>query len=105
MRIDGLAQWVPEEDERVEERRGRPAALGRRAAGRGAGGRDATGPAPRWTFGGCWPSPSGWPGRRPAVRARERVAVWAGNIPEWVVLEFGAALAGLTLVTVDPACG
>src|SRR6202021_1777715 len=33
----------------------------------------------------------------------ERVAVWASNIPEWVVLEFGAALAGLTLVTVNPA--
>ncbi len=33
----------------------------------------------------------------------ERVAVWAPNIPEWEVLEFGAALAGLTLVTVNPA--
>jgi fatty-acyl-CoA synthase len=33
----------------------------------------------------------------------ERVAVWANNIPVWVVLEFGAALAGLTLVTVNPA--
>ena len=33
----------------------------------------------------------------------ERVAVWAGNCPEWVFLEFGAALAGLTLVTVNPA--
>src|ERR1700743_1976696 len=33
----------------------------------------------------------------------ERVAVWAANCPEWVLLEFGAALAGLTLVTVNPA--
>ena len=33
----------------------------------------------------------------------ERVAVWAGNIPEWVVLELAAALAGLTLVAVNPA--
>ncbi len=33
----------------------------------------------------------------------ERVAVWAHNIPEWVVLEFGAAMAGLVLVTVNPA--
>jgi len=33
----------------------------------------------------------------------ERIAVWAPNLPEWVVLEFGAALAGLTLVTVNPA--
>lgn len=33
----------------------------------------------------------------------ERVAVWSPNSPEWVLLEFGAALAGLTLVTVNPA--
>jgi len=33
----------------------------------------------------------------------ERVAVWAPNIPEWVILEFGAGLAGLVLVTVNPA--
>jgi fatty-acyl-CoA synthase len=33
----------------------------------------------------------------------ERVAVWAPTMPEWVILEFGAALAGVTLVTVNPA--
>jgi fatty-acyl-CoA synthase len=33
----------------------------------------------------------------------ERVAVWAPNSPEWLLLEFGAALAGVTLVTVNPA--
>ena len=33
----------------------------------------------------------------------ERVAVWAPNIAEWVILEYGAALAGLVLVTVNPA--
>ena len=33
----------------------------------------------------------------------ERVAVWAPNSPEWLVAAFGAALAGLTLVTVNPA--
>jgi fatty-acyl-CoA synthase len=33
----------------------------------------------------------------------ERIAVWAPNCPEWILLEFGAALAGLTLVTVNPA--
>ncbi len=33
----------------------------------------------------------------------ERVAVWSGNCPEWVLLEFAAGLAGLTLVTVNPA--
>src|SRR6478609_6944606 len=33
----------------------------------------------------------------------EHVAVWAHNVPEWVMLEYGAALAGLTLVTVNPS--
>src|SRR3954451_14839861 len=32
----------------------------------------------------------------------ERVAVWAYNLPEWIMLEFGAGLAGLVLVTVNP---
>jgi acyl-CoA synthetase (AMP-forming)/AMP-acid ligase II len=32
----------------------------------------------------------------------ERVAVWAPNNPQWTVLQFGAALAGLILVTVNP---
>jgi len=32
-----------------------------------------------------------------------RIAVWANNIPEWVVLEYAAALAGMTIVTVNPA--
>ena len=42
-----------------------------------------------------------------ALRARfepgDRVAVWAGNSPAWVLLEFAAGLAGVTLVTVNPA--
>ncbi len=33
----------------------------------------------------------------------ERVAVWAPNEPEWELLELGAALAGVVLVTVNPA--
>jgi fatty-acyl-CoA synthase len=33
----------------------------------------------------------------------EHVAIWAANGPQWVMIEFGAALAGLTLVTVNPA--
>jgi acyl-CoA synthetase (AMP-forming)/AMP-acid ligase II len=33
----------------------------------------------------------------------DRVAIWANNIPEWVVLELAAALAGMTIVTVNPA--
>jgi fatty-acyl-CoA synthase len=33
----------------------------------------------------------------------DRVAVWAHNIPEWLLLEFGCSLAGIVLVTVNPA--
>ena len=33
----------------------------------------------------------------------DHVAVWAPNVPEWVLLQYGAALAGLVLVTVNPA--
>ena len=32
-----------------------------------------------------------------------RIAVYANNSPEWVLLEFASAMAGLTLVTVNPA--
>ena len=42
-----------------------------------------------------------------AVRAHfepgERLAVWAPNVPEWMILEFGCAMAGVILVTVNPA--
>jgi fatty-acyl-CoA synthase len=33
----------------------------------------------------------------------ERVALWAANIPEWVLLLYGCAIAGVVLVTVNPA--
>jgi fatty-acyl-CoA synthase len=33
----------------------------------------------------------------------DHVAIWVANQPEWVLVEFGAALAGLALVTVNPA--
>jgi fatty-acyl-CoA synthase len=36
-------------------------------------------------------------------RPGERIAVWAPNIPEWVILEYAAGLAGLVLVTANPA--
>ncbi len=32
-----------------------------------------------------------------------RIAVWAPNIIEWVLLEFASAMAGVTLVTVNPS--
>jgi fatty-acyl-CoA synthase len=36
-------------------------------------------------------------------RPGERVAIWAPNCAEWVLLQQGASLAGLVLVTVNPA--
>src|SRR3954451_12514165 len=33
----------------------------------------------------------------------DRIAVWAPNYPEWIILEFASALAGTILVTVNPA--
>src|SRR4051812_21316111 len=33
----------------------------------------------------------------------ERIAAWANNLPEWVILELAAGLAGITVVTVNPA--
>ncbi|MEM7687406.1 MAG: class I adenylate-forming enzyme family protein [Pseudomonadota bacterium] len=35
--------------------------------------------------------------------AGARIAIMGGNCPEWVLVELGAALAGLTLVTVNPS--
>jgi fatty-acyl-CoA synthase len=33
----------------------------------------------------------------------DRVAIWANNVPEWILVQMGAALAGMTLVTVNPS--
>jgi fatty-acyl-CoA synthase len=33
----------------------------------------------------------------------EHIAIMAPNIPEWVLMEFGSAMAGLVLVTVNPS--
>jgi fatty-acyl-CoA synthase len=55
----------------------------------------------RWTYGELL-----WQAERTARALLERfdvgehLAVWAPNQPEWVILEFGAALAGLVLVPV-----
>jgi fatty-acyl-CoA synthase len=108
MLIDGLAQWVPEDDERVEEQT--VGGLLRWAAAQApdqvalVAGTPDPAQRRRWTFGQLL-AESEQVARALARRfgPGERVAVWAGNIPEWVVLEFGAALAGLTLVTVNPA--
>jgi len=37
------------------------------------------------------------------IRRGEHVAVWATNVPQWVVLQFAAARIGAVLVTVNPA--
>jgi fatty-acyl-CoA synthase len=39
---------------------------------------------------------------RTRFKSGERVAIWAHNIPEWIMVEFGAAMAGVILVTVNP---
>ena len=36
-------------------------------------------------------------------RPGERVVVWSPNSPEWVLMEYACALAGLVLVTANPA--
>lgn len=40
----------------------------------------------------------------PSIRGGRTYRRLAPNSPEWILLEFGVALAGLTLVTVNPAC-
>ncbi|MEL7199775.1 MAG: AMP-binding protein [Pseudomonadota bacterium] len=35
--------------------------------------------------------------------AGTRIAIMAGNCPEWILVQLGAALAGLTIVTVNPS--
>jgi fatty-acyl-CoA synthase len=58
----------------------------------------------KWTYAQLY-----WEARRTAralltrFKPGERIAVWAHNIPEWVMLEFGAGMAGMVLVTVNPA--
>ncbi len=44
-------------------------------------------------------------GRALAARhpAGTRIALMAGNCPEWVLIQLGAAMAGLTIVTVNPS--
>ena len=37
------------------------------------------------------------------IGARDHVAVWATNVPEWVVLQFATARIGAVLVTINPA--
>ncbi|MGD9659801.1 MAG: class I adenylate-forming enzyme family protein [Porticoccaceae bacterium] len=33
----------------------------------------------------------------------DRIAMWANNVPEWILLLYGCSMAGMVLVTVNPA--
>ena len=58
----------------------------------------------RWTYGGLLASAESV--ARALLRRfspGERVAVWSPSVAEWVLLQHGAGLAGLVLVTVNPA--
>ncbi len=57
-----------------------------------------------WTFASLYEDAQAV-GRALAARhaAGERIAIMGGNCPEWVMVQLGAALAGLTLVTVNPS--
>jgi fatty-acyl-CoA synthase len=37
------------------------------------------------------------------VRPHEHVAIWATNVPEWLILQFATAKIGAVLVTINPA--
>jgi fatty-acyl-CoA synthase len=37
------------------------------------------------------------------IRPGEHIGVWATNLPEWLLLQYGAATAGIVLVTINPA--
>jgi acyl-CoA synthetase (AMP-forming)/AMP-acid ligase II len=57
-----------------------------------------------WTYAGLLADAehaAAWLGAR--FSPGEHVAVWAPNVPEWIVLQYGASLAGLVLVTANPA--
>jgi fatty-acyl-CoA synthase len=68
------------------------------------GGVPGPGQRRRWTYAGLL-AEAEQAARALATRFApgERVAVWAPNLPEWVILEYAAGLAGLVLVTVNPA--
>ena len=58
----------------------------------------------RWTYGALFVQAkqcASWLLTR--FKTGERVCVWAPNVPEWVILQYGAAMAGIVLVTANPA--
>ena len=58
----------------------------------------------RWSYGALLADSERLAGAMAArFRPGERVVVWAPNSPEWVLMEYACALAGLVLVTANPA--
>ena len=58
----------------------------------------------RWSYGALLADSERLAGALAArFRPGERVVVWAPNSPEWVLMEYACALAGLVLVTANPA--
>src|SRR6266567_9170142 len=37
------------------------------------------------------------------IKPGEHIGIWATNIPQWVLLQYGAASVGIVLVTINPA--
>ncbi|WP_416979262.1 class I adenylate-forming enzyme family protein [Streptomyces sp. T028] len=61
-------------------------------------------PSRRWTYAQLLAeAESIAAGMRERVGSGARVALWAPNVPEWPMIEYAAALAGVTLVTLNPA--
>src|ERR1700735_1965059 len=42
--------------------------------------------------------------RKVGIEKGDRVGGWSANVSEWVVAQFGTALAGIILVNINPAC-
>jgi fatty-acyl-CoA synthase len=56
-----------------------------------------------WTYRELWHAASAVAGAVAGMlRPGERLAVWSTGLPEWVLLQFGAAMAGVTLVPLNP---
>ncbi|MBN9735610.1 MULTISPECIES: AMP-binding protein [unclassified Pseudonocardia] len=62
------------------------------------------GSAGRWTYGELLDESERVAGRLlELAEPGEHVALWAPNVAEWIIVQYGAALAGLVLVALNPA--
>jgi fatty-acyl-CoA synthase len=58
----------------------------------------------RWTYGGlCADAEAVARGLLQRYREGDRIAIWSPNVPEYQLVQYGVALAGMTLVTLNPA--